>query len=102
MSLNCLMDLIPYQIFKITLSKLLRSMKLWLVSQQGCTNQVLNRNTFKVKSGYYLELLTTETIKLLGSAEEKITQDKTIENTPLLKITKVALGIYYILNTKLA
>ena len=102
MSLNCLMDLIPYQIFKITLSKLLRSMKLWLVSQQGCINQVLNRNTFKVKSGYYLELLTTETIKLLGSAEEKITQDKTIENTPLLKITKVALGIYYILNTKLA
>ena len=31
---------------------------------------------FKIKSGYYLELLTPETMKLLGSAESKITKDK--------------------------
>ena len=30
-------------------------------------NRIKNRITFKIKSGYYLELLTSETIKLLGS-----------------------------------
>ena len=29
-----------------------------------------NRVTFKIKSGYYLDLLTPETTKLLGSTEE--------------------------------
>ena len=32
-----------------------------------------NRVTFKIKIGYYLELLTPETMKLLGSAKTKIT-----------------------------
>ena len=36
-------------------------------------NKIENRITFKIKSGYYLELLTPETIKLVGSAESKIT-----------------------------
>ena len=35
-----------------------------------------NRITFKIKSGYYLELLTPETMKLLGSTESKITGEK--------------------------
>ena len=30
-------------------------------------NKVENRITFKIKTGYYLELLTPETLKLLGS-----------------------------------
>ena len=30
-------------------------------------NEIENRITFKIKTGYYLELLTTETMKLLGS-----------------------------------
>ena len=30
-----------------------------------------NRITFKIKTGYYLELLTPEMIKLLGSTEIK-------------------------------
>ena len=29
-------------------------------------NQIENRITFKIKRGYYLELLTSETMKLLG------------------------------------
>ena len=33
-----------------------------------CVNRIENRITFKIKSGYYLELLTPETMKLLGSA----------------------------------
>ena len=30
-------------------------------------NEIESRNTFKIKTGYYLELLTPEMIKLLGS-----------------------------------
>ena len=35
-----------------------------------------NRITFKTKTGHYLELVMTETIKLLGSTKSKITKDK--------------------------
>ena len=36
-------------------------------------NKIENRVTFKIKNGYHLELLTPETMKLLGSTESKIT-----------------------------
>ena len=39
-------------------------------------NKIENRITFKIKNGYSLELLTKETMKLLGSTESKITKDK--------------------------
>ena len=32
-------------------------------------NKIENRITFKIKIGYYLELLTPETMKLLGNNE---------------------------------
>ena len=48
-----------------------------------------NRITRKVKTGYYLELFTPETMKLLGSAENKITKVKYGENLPCLEITAV-------------
>ena len=48
-------------------------------------NKIENRITFKIKSGYYLELLTPETMKLLGSTESKITKDKNGENVPHFK-----------------
>ena len=49
-------------------------------------NKIENRITFKIKTGYYLELLTLETMKLLGSTENKITNDKNSENVPHLEI----------------
>ena len=49
-------------------------------------NRIENRITFKIKSGYHLELLTPETIKLLRSAESKITKDKSVENVPHLEV----------------
>ena len=52
-------------------------------------NKIENRITFKIKNGYSLELLTPETMKLLGSTENKITKDKNGENAPHLKITEV-------------
>ena len=54
-------------------------------------NKIENRITFKIKAGYYLELLTPETMKLLGSIENKITKEKNGENVPHLEITEVVL-----------
>ena len=54
-------------------------------------NRIENRITFKIKNGYYLELLTPETMKLLGSTESKITKDKNGENVPHLGIVELVL-----------
>ena len=42
-------------------------------------------------NGYYLELLTPETMKLLGSTESKITKDKNGENVPHLEVVELVL-----------
>ena len=39
-------------------------------------NEIENRITFRIKTGYYLELLTPETMKLFGSTKSEITKDK--------------------------
>ena len=54
-------------------------------SVQIYVNKIENRVTFKIKNGYSLELLTPETMKLLGSTKNKITKNKNGENVPLLK-----------------
>ena len=54
-------------------------------------NKIENRITFKIKSGYYLELLTPETIKLLGSTVSKINKDKNGENVRNLEVVEVVL-----------
>ena len=55
-------------------------------------NKIENRVTFKIKNGYSRELLTSETMKLLGSTENKTTiADKNGENVSHLEITGVVL-----------
>ena len=54
-------------------------------------NKIENRITFKIKTGYYLELLRPETMKLVGSTKGKINKDKNGENVSHLEITKVIL-----------
>ena len=54
-------------------------------------NKIENRVTFKIKNGYSLELLTPETMKLLGSTKNKITKDKNGENVPHPEIMEVVL-----------
>ena len=44
-----------------------------------------------IKTGYYLELVTPETIKLLGSTKSKIIKDKNGEDIPYLEIAEVVL-----------
>ena len=54
-------------------------------------NKTENRITFKIKAGYYIELLTPEIMKLLGNTKSKITKDENGENVPHLKTTEVVL-----------
>ena len=57
-------------------------------SIQIYVKKIENRITFKLKNAYSLELLTKETIKLLGSTESKITKDKNGENIPHRELQK--------------
>ena len=61
-------------------------------------NKIQNRIAFKIKDGYSLELLTPETMKLLGSTKNKISEDKNGENVPHLEITEVVLVNFSIAN----
>ena len=45
----------------------------------------------KIKTGYCLELVTPETMKLLGSTQNKITENKNVQNVLHLEITEVVL-----------
>ena len=54
-------------------------------------NKIENRITFKIKRGYYLELLTPETMKLLGSTVSKINKDKNGETVPNLEVVEIVL-----------
>ena len=54
-------------------------------------NKRENRIIFRIKNGYSLKILTSETIKLLGNTENKIIKDKNGENVPHLEITEVVL-----------
>ena len=41
--------------------------------------KIENRMIFRIKTGYYLDLLKHEPIKLLGTTKNKITKDKNSE-----------------------
>ena len=90
-NLSYLMDHIQYQVFKIILNIFYNEsvdnppIKIYV-------NRTENRITFKTKSGYYLELLTPETMKLLGGGDNKITKDKNGENIPRLEVVELVLA----------
>ena len=44
------------------------------------SNKIKNRIVFEIKTGYKLELLTPETMKLLGSTKKVFDKDKNSEN----------------------
>ena len=60
-------------------------------SVQIHVNKIENRIASKIKDGYSLELLTKETMKSLGSTENRITKDKNGENVPHLEVLEVVL-----------
>ena len=56
-------------------------------SIQMYPNKIKNRIVFKIKTGYKLELLTPETIRLLESTKKDINADKNSENVPKLEFS---------------
>ena len=54
-------------------------------------NKIKNRIVFKIKTGYKLELLTPETMKLLGSTKKDVDKDKDGEIVPKLESVEVVL-----------
>ena len=52
-------------------------------------NKIKSRIVFKIKSGYKLELLTPETMKLLGITKKDVDKDKNSENVPKLESAEV-------------
>ena len=54
-------------------------------------NKIKNRIVFKIKTGYKLELLTPETMKLLGSTKNIVDKDENSENVPKLESVEVVL-----------
>ena len=55
------------------------------------TNNIINRIVFKIKTGYKLELLSEETMKLLGTISSIIDKDKNSDTVPKLKNVEVVL-----------
>ena len=51
-------------------------------------NEIENRITFKIKTGYYFEFLSPETMKLLGSTKSKIPKNKNGEMDLVYKLLK--------------
>ena len=54
-------------------------------------NKIKNRIVFKIKTGYKLELLYPETMKLLGRTKKDVGQDKNGEEMPKLESVEVVL-----------
>ena len=92
-NLNHQMDRILYQIFKIILNISLKKHK--RVAENPSikiyVHKLENRITFNIKTEYYLELFTPETMKLRGSTKTKINKNKNGENVPQLEINRVIL-----------
>ena len=93
MNLNYHTDHFPYRIFRIIFSIFYKkhgenndnpSIRVYV-------DKIGNRITFKIKTRFYLKLLTSETIKLLGSTENEITKNKNGENVTNLEITQIVL-----------
>ena len=57
-------------------------------------NVIENRITFRIKSGYYRELSTSETMNLLERTENEITKDKNGENIPHLEVTEALFSTF--------
>ena len=86
MNLICLMNHTLFQTFKIILGTLADASLV-----QIYVNKIKNRIDFKIKTTYKLELLSPETMKLLGSTRKDVDQDKNGENVPKLESVEVVL-----------
>ena len=79
--LNCMMDHILYQIFNtiFSISSKKHETLTYNTLIKVCINRAENRITFIIILGYYLELLTPETTKLLKSTVKWIGKEKIVK-----------------------
>ena len=91
--LMCLMVFIQLPLFKIILNTL--QTKHETIADVSpvliYVNQINNRIVFKIKPGYKLELLSKETMRLLGSSADTIDADKNSELVPKLESVDLVL-----------
>ena len=100
-NLVCLTGPILFQTFKIFFSISLKDMKLADIPPvQIYVNKIKNRIVFKIKTSYKLELLTPETMILLGSTKRDVDQDKDGEDVPKLESVEVVLVHCNLVNNK--
>ena len=87
------MALALLKLFKITLNSLLKKNETLTENPQFqiYPNKFKNKIVFKIKTGYKLELLTPETMRLLGSTKKDVDSDKNSENVPKLESVEVVL-----------
>ena len=62
-------------------------------------NKIKNRIVFKIKTGCKLELLSSETMKLLGGTKKDADQDKDGEDVPKLESVEAVLVYCNLVNT---
>ena len=88
-----LMDLIPLQTFKTSLNLSSKNTETLVGNPpvQIYPNKTKNRIVFKVKTGCKLELLSPKILKLLGSVNKDVNQDKDGEDAPKLESVEVIL-----------
>ena len=55
-------------------------------------NKIKNRIVFKIKTGYKLQLLSPETMRLLGSSKKDVDKNEDGEDVPELESVEVVLG----------
>ena len=63
-------------------------------------NKIKNRIVFNIKTGCKLELLSPDTMKLLGSTKKEVDQDKKGEDVPKLESVEVFLVPCNLVNDK--
>ena len=96
MYLNCLIKL-PFALFNFRHSRLR-----WIYHQKHETlienlpvqiypNKIKNRIVFIIKTGYKLQLLSPETMKLSGSSKKDVDKNKDGEDVPELESVEVVL-----------
>ena len=61
-------------------------------------NKIKNRIIFKIKTGYKLELLSPETMKVLGSSKKDVDKDKDGEDSPKLESVEFVLVHFNLVN----
>ena len=72
--------------------------KTYSLPVQLYVNKIKNRVVFKIKTGYELELLSPETIRLLGDTKKDADQEKDGEDAPKLEALELVLVHFNLVN----